>query len=94
MKLMNCVFLNDDVVDMMLSIDLETVEKVAEFYGYDVNDIIVIDNFNELPEIKEGYQLRYNGSEFYYEEIVNLESEPDVWAEMAQAIAEGVNAIE
>lgn len=30
----------------------------------------------EMPETKEGYQLKYNGSEFYYEEIIEPEYEP------------------
>lgn len=69
------------------------IKSVDEIKSDFVDDFLMIE-LDEKPEEKEGYQLKYNGFEFYYEEIVNLESEPDVWAEMAQAIAEGVNDIE
>ena len=70
--------------------ELQDIEKIRNDF---LPDALLIE-LTEKPEEKDGYKLKYNGSEFYYEKIVNPEPEPDVWAEMAQAIAEGVNDIE
>ncbi len=67
--MLNCVFLNGNTVEMALGIESESIESVAEMYCWDKQNILLFDSLEDLPEYKEGYILKYDGSSFYYEEI-------------------------
>lgn len=50
--------------------ELQNIEKIRDNF---LPDTLLIP-LKEKPEIKEGYNLKYDGSDFYYEEIQQPET--------------------
>lgn len=65
---------------------LKNIEDIRNDF---LPDTLLIE-LNKKPEIKEGYILKYNGKEFYYEEIPTISQEPHqpTNAEVAQMISD------
>ena len=63
---------NNTVVSINNYPELKNIDEIRD--NFLPNTLLI--KLNERPEVKEGYELKYNGSEFYYEEIVEPEYEP------------------
>jgi hypothetical protein len=69
--------------------DYPALKNIDDIRGNFLDDTILLE-VKEKPQYKEGYQLKHNGSEFYYEEIPQQTLEPNqpTNAEVAQMISD------
>ena len=65
-------FLDEDgTVSTILSFDSDDIDKkwVSENYDISTNNLIEFETQNGVPKFKKDNLLKYNGTEFYYEQI-------------------------
>lgn len=78
------IVFEDNTVEITEYPYIKSVEEVRPNF---FEDTILIE-LNEKPEVKEGYELAYNGSELYYREVKVSKHQPSQLDIIMKAIAD------